>query len=162
MPRPHGTQSASWWGAGVPTSGPTGTTALWLGLNVQFVHPGRLFGVRGYRQSSFSEGLVGHFWNTSGPQMLSGFAFKDVVTGTGWQQCWLHPTVRVNTSDVYAIGVLFAQGGRMQSTGALTIPVTHGDLTFRAGWTSTNLAPWLVVPTPNSNAYGIDVLFQAD
>lgn len=160
---PHGRLAESWFGANAPTTLNVGTAATWVGGVFDFGVNGRVFGFRAYRLAGSDVAPVVVWFDTSG-ELLRATSFRDIVIGAdGWQQTWLRPSHRINTAHTYRLFVLFPQGHYSRNNAAFASgAVTHSNITRSAGFQSTNIAPWLTTLTTNTNANGIDVLWQAD
>jgi hypothetical protein len=118
-----------------------------------------------YRTANDSQSHVAVFSTDGDHTLLAAKAFFDnEVLTAQWQQAWLHPTVRVNTTTRYRVSILFPQGHYFRRNGYLPggIGVTVGDIRFMAGYQFTGLDVSGASPTMNTNANAVDVLFQAD
>jgi hypothetical protein len=159
----HGRLAVSWWGSTIPTTGPTGTTAIWNGLQIKFLVPGVVAGFRHYLQFQDQGGSLGYFADDPTGTILGAFHWHPRTTGQpAWHQCWSKPYVRVNTTDDYFLYAMYVSGLYYQNTNALTSPVAHNNIQLLKGWTQTGSQPFTGLPTFNNNAYGIDVLFYPD
>ena len=161
--RPHGATSASWWGATAPTTGPTGTAAIWVINRIGFEAVGRVMGFRCYVDNTQDGNYIAMLWERDSKTIRLAHHFRvRASTGNAWHQTWLKQPYRIQLSTVYDVGILFGAGRRYSTTNALTSAVQHGDITFENGWTSTNIFPVLVTPSLTANAQGVDVLFNVD
>lgn len=159
---PHGKISESWFGSTAPTTKNVGTASTWVGGVFDFAGPGRIFGFRAYRLAGADQCPVAALW--TGFQLLRAYNFRDVTVGAdGWTQCWIRPSFRINVSTSYAIAILFP-GGHYSRTNTrfASGPVTVNGIVRSLGFQSTVLAPWTTSFTSNTNANGIDILWQAD
>lgn len=162
---PHGLQAVNWWGTTAPTTGPVGTSGTWAGVILQFDVPGRVCGFRYYKNE---------FQNTTkqvvfGGQLLAAvernacYNAKGSNPPDGWVQIWLRPWYRIQTGVAYRLGIWFQGGHYWRSNAALaSFPVTHNGIAYYSGWQSTAVDPINANPSGNTNANGVDVLFQPD
>jgi hypothetical protein len=160
----HGQLAESWWGATHPATGPVGTSTTYVGQNLDFTADGRIFGFRAYRENGSGDSGWALFWNLSGA-LLKAIEFRDVsiTGGDRWQNAWCHPTVRIDPAEHYFVVVLFSGGHYFRTNSIITGGgVTHGHIVFGDGFQTTNINPPRTTATSNTNANGVDVLFQAD
>jgi hypothetical protein len=159
----HGGKTPSWWDATAPTTGPTGTAAIWVMNRGGFEVPGRVFGFRCYVANTIDGNYIAMMWERDSKEIAIAHHFRvRASSGNAWHQTWTKQPYRIKLSTVYDIGVLYGNGRKFQTTNALTSAVRHGDITFENGWTSTNIFPVLVTPSLTANAQSVDVLFKAD
>lgn len=160
--RDHGWISESWWATTVPTTGPTGTTAIWQGADFGLEAIGLIEGFRVFIPSTQDGNYIGFLWDANSSETLRGFNFRiRNDSGNAWHQTWILPRIKhVDTNRHYRMAVMLARGARFSTASLLTSPVTHGNVTMINGWTSTNLTPDLVAPTLTTTAMGVDVLFH--
>ena len=159
----HGKTSVSWWGTTAPVTLATGTTAIWAGIHMEFAVPGRVFGFRLFRDGSYDGNGWAIFWNYDTFETHCATRFKVAKTPPStWHQTWIHPTVRVAVGTGYGLDIIFPNGKFYRTNSALGSHVTHNNIIFFAGRTTTLLVPVSHAPTENTNAYGVDVLFSPD
>lgn len=161
--RGHGKIADSWWGATVPPTGPVGTANTYAGVLVTFHVPGRVFGFRVYRPSGAASAPHVLF-STAAGELVCAKTFADVVMpADGWQQCWIHPTVRVPSGVDYRLSVMLPLGKLFrQNTALVAPPVRHSNIDFNYSYQTTSLDPVNSAVTGNTNANAVDVLFQPD
>jgi hypothetical protein len=158
---PHGTPSASWWEAGVPTSQIALAALTYVGVHLSFANAGRIFGFRAYLAAGDPNYHWCLLWNYGTGQLLAAKAMYDMTqVADGWRQCWIHPTVGVNNSDTYMLAILFGTHYYRSNARLSGGTVTFNGIQFINSFQSTGISPPSVTPTPNSNANGVDVLFQ--
>lgn len=167
MPRIHGKQSASWWGALAPAVGPTGTATTYVGAVLQFTVPGRVAGMR--------------FWDGAGPSPFTTYmmliddsdapgTYKAIRairvpanTNPQWHQLWFHPWLRVDLTRTYWVVALYVGGGFFRNNTALAGgAITRNGIKFVSSFQSTALDLSNAVPVTNTNTNAVDVLFQPD
>lgn len=161
----HGRPSDSWWGATTPTTGPTGTTPIWQILHVEVDQDGWIDGIRARVDSSEDGNYWGLIWNPATLVTLRAFCWRQAVAHGSpiWHQTWLHPRLRVLSTDVLRLAVMYPAGKRFQTTGGLaTSPTTHNHIQFFSSATSTALYVQLANPTFGTAAPGIDILYTPD
>lgn len=163
--RDHGIEAVTWWGTTVPTTGPVGTTVTWAGVNVKFAVNGRLAGFRWYKNAAQTDPRLAVIGDRAGPYMLRAclYSTEGVNIADGWNQIWMRPWFRIDTSITYGVAVLFQAGGYWRTNTALAVfPVTHNNIQFYSGWQTTAADPIRANPTGNTNANAVDVLFVPD
>jgi hypothetical protein len=159
----HGGETPSWWGATVPTTGPTGTAGIWVANSMFFDVVGRVMGFRCYVDSSQDGNYLGMFWEQDANILRLAHRFRvRATTGSKWHQTWFKQPYRVSTTIRYWVAVLYPAGKKYQTTNALTLPVTHNHIAFQNGSTSTNIYPPNLILTTSANAQSVDVLFKPD
>jgi len=162
--RGHGWVSESWWAATAPATGPTGTTAIWTGLDFGIEVEGLIEGFRHYVAANNDGGQWGILFDANTKEVLRGFHWRirADVSANAWHQTWIFPRLKhTDTNRRYRLATMRTTGQRFQTSNLLTSPVQHGNITFLNGWTSTALGIELANPTLTANAPGIDVLFHA-
>lgn len=160
---PHGKQADSWWGAATPTAHVSLGALSYVGVTLQFAVPGRIAGYRVYMSSGTSGAFWGILWDVTSGHVVRVWNFRKDVTipSNAWYQTWFRPWVRIDTTHGYRLAVL--QGNGYQRTAsALGSGLAHGNITMLNSFQSTSIDPSSVSLTTNTNANGIDVLFQAD
>jgi len=159
---PHGRRADSWWGAGVPVTEVTLSAFTYIGITFTTDVPGRLFGARLFEVTETSPHWC-LLWQTNDTgNVLAAKTFRlDVAPVSDWRQTWFRPVVRIVNGMTYRLCVLSSQRYK-RTTNALTSPVTHNHIQFLKGWQTTSLVPPQATITENSNANGVDVLFQPD
>lgn len=135
----------------------------YVGANINFLVPGRCCGFRVYVVTGAVQPVWAILWDTTTGVTMRAYQFRgDVPTAANkWLQAWFRPWLRVDTAHTYRLGVLMGSAYR-RSVGALASPVTHNNIQFTNGWQSTSLYPPGTTITNNTNANGVDVLFQPD
>ncbi len=163
MPRPHGTQAVSWWDSTTPPTNVALAAASWVGVGFQLGRTGRIAGMRQWVESGVSSVRWGLIWNSTTGKLLTVAAFRSDVAlpVNAWYQTWFRPWVRINTSDNYRIAVLMYTGYH-RTGAALVVPVTHNGVQFISSFQTTALDPVAAAITTNTNANGVDILFQQD
>jgi hypothetical protein len=161
MSRQHGTQATSWWSATAPPTNVTLSAVSWVGGVFQILAAGRICGFRVWLGGGQSMSPVFAMWDYSTDQLYTARGAVQYSGAGGWAQLWIRPWVRPTISDLVSIACVMSNEYRRQNT-ALASTVTHGDIAFVKSFQSTSLSPWQVSPTYNTNANGIDLLFQAD
>lgn len=102
-------------------------------------------------------------WKRDAQEIVIAERFRvRATTGNQWHQTWRLPRYRVDTSIVYRFAVLYGGGARYQTNNALTSAVTHSNITFENGFTTTAIHPVLATITLLTTAMGVDVLFEPD
>jgi len=157
----HGPKSVSWWDTTAPVTSVANSTNTWVGNTLKFAVAGRVFGFRYY--SVFGSGS--RHWavlnNQSTGKLLVVKDFKDFLPpGPAWVQTWIHPTLKVNTSDLFELAVSFPSHPYARTNAALASFVTHNNIIFQNGFQSTVWDMLSVSLVTNTNANGVDVLFQ--
>lgn len=163
--RDHGIKSVSWWGATVPTTGPTGTSALWLGVQFGIEVPGWIQGFRVYVDSTEDGNYWAVLWDRNTLEVLRALSFRvrAQLGANAWQQGWIRPQLRHDdTARSYRLAVLMPVGKRYQTNNRLTAAVQQNNITFENGFTSTALAIVRATPTLSTFAPGVDILFHPD
>jgi hypothetical protein len=161
--RDHGAPTPSWWSATAPATSVANATNTWVGNTLKFTVPGRVWGFRYY--SVFGSGS--RHWAVINDQttgkLLFVKSFMDFLPpGPAWVQAWCHPTIRINTTDLYEVAVSFPSHPYARTNGALGSFVTHNGITFQNGFQSTVWDLLSVSLVTNTNANGVDVLFRPD
>lgn len=160
--RGHGQLAETWWAGAVPVIQSVLSSETYVGNTFQVTHAGRLFGASIYMEvgSALPRWLL--VWNFTTSKIVSAYKFRDDVTPkTGWMNSWIRPTVRLNTSDTFRVAVLKNTSYR-RTLNALTSPVTHGNIKFINGFSTSTLNPILASFATAPNANGVDVLYQSD
>lgn len=158
----HGKLAESWWGTNTPTTGPVGTASTWVGVTLEFSVPGRIFGLRAYEELSTSAVQYGILAGATDTVIRCAPFPQPNAGANGWVQTWFRPTFRVTVGTTYKIGVLFINAHYFRNNTALVAPVTRNGISFVSSFQSTAINWFLTVPSSNSNANAVDVLFQAD
>jgi len=148
--------------------GPTGTSTQFIGATYTFNVPGKVYGVRFYRQWGAENSCYGMFWTDTHNKYLRGFSYHQLAASAArWNNVWFHPTIRIVPNDLYRVGVLFFLGDFYRTNNVLSAvgtPVFHGHIGLVSSWQTSNLDP--ANPgtsiTQNTNANAVDVLFQPD
>jgi hypothetical protein len=124
---------------------------------------GRLCGMRQWIPSGVSVVRWGILWNSSTGKILRAYDFNGAVTlpSNNWMNLWFRPWVRINTTDNYRVAMLVGTAYHRTNT-ALTVPVTNNGIQFISSFQSTTIDVVAATLTTNTNANGVDVLFQAD
>lgn len=78
-----------------------------------------------------------------------------------WLQAWFRPWLRVDTTSVYRVAVLCVSGYQRQNS-ALTSSVVHNSIRFLSSFQTTSINPVGASITSNTNANGVDILFNPD
>lgn len=165
----------SLFGSSVPGSYGTDTNAIVLGTRVRFHAPGRVVGLRYYRDQANGDFQVGHVIRERHlGEVLRSTLFRQRTAGDGpsggeWQHGYFRPWLRVADLDELLIAVTFGGGNYWRVPGGLSgAPVISDDLeaiqdgdgddngvyTYGAG---LNLDL-----TYGGGFYGIDLLFLRD
>lgn len=165
MPRPHGKQAVTWWGATAPATGPTGTASVWVQQYVEFTVAGRVQGFRVYRKNGDTQAHIATLaTNPPGATLLRAKAFfDDTALAAGWHNCWIVPNFRVTPNVQYLLAVLMPGGQRFRTVSGVNsgTGTAHGSITFFGSSVSTNLDPTQQT-TIVADAQGVDVLFLED
>lgn len=160
--RDHGPLAESWWSA-VPTTGPVGTAATWIGISFDVTVPGRLAGFRAFIDATENGNSVARLWYPDGQENLVACIFhKRATTGNQWHQTWFRPWIRLTPGQECRFAVMFPHGRFYRNTSGLPAPVTHNHLTFNNGFQTTSLVPDIAALTLTTNANAIDLLFYPD
>lgn len=162
MPGNHGFPTPSWWGASAPVTRVTIASPTYIGMGFQFTAPGRIFGFRLYNDAGAFIAPWGVLWNDTAGPLLSVKNFAISSSPGGWRNAWIHPTVRVNTSDFYRLMILATSSYYRTNTRFSGGPITTNNIKMAGGLITTLINPTIGAPTSNTNAYGVDVLFKAD
>jgi hypothetical protein len=163
MPRPHGAQAVSWWTASAPVTFVSLSATSWIGVTFKLTALGRIAGMRMYIPSGETAPAWGVIYDLNNFSPLRAVVFRQDVTPpvNGWMNAWFRPWLRINTTDSYR--VMIQQGGGYSRTNtALASTVTHNHVSFLNSFQSTSLYPPGATITTNTNANGVDVLFQPD
>jgi hypothetical protein len=159
----HGVQATSLWSVTAPSTLVTNAANTWVGLVVTFPAPGRVVGFRNYRTSSTGSVHWGQLINRTTLTLLACHGFMDdALTTSRWQNVWIHPWIRINTTDTFYVAVAYPASNYYRTASALTSPLTNGGITAVHGFQSTVWDLSSASPTTNANANGVDLLFQAD
>lgn len=166
FPFNHGRLASTWWST-TPVTGPVGTSKTWVGITFSVTGPGRIAGYRRYDDAGQDGADMAMLMRDDGPygQVLGTAPWRPRAdySGRGWHNTWQRPWTRVDGEHNYWLFVLFANGHYYRNNNAFTGgEVTRNGLTFKSGFQSTTMAPWLGVPTFNNNANAIDVFFYPD
>jgi hypothetical protein len=158
----HGKLCDNFWGTTVPASLITLAASTYVGMAVEFLSPGRIFGARVYWINTNAQDMWVIIWdNTLGNIVVAKNMPLHVPTSTGWRNCWIHPTYRVTVGNIYRIAVLMGGSYRRQNT-ALASPVTVGPLKAWSSFQTTSANPLAASISSNTNANGVDIMFRAD
>jgi hypothetical protein len=159
----HGGETPSWWGATTPATSVANSAQLYVGNFVKFTVPGRVFGIRWYYASGITPSKWGILVDRDSVILLSVRHFKPAsLTAGTWQNTWIHPTIRIDTSHTYAVAALFLGTPYTRTNNLLTSPVTHNNIQFLHGFQTTNGELTNVIATETNHANGVDVLFSPD
>jgi hypothetical protein len=163
MPRIHGDTTPSWWSGAAPPTFVSLSALTYVGAQVSFTVPGRIFGFSIYVLAGTGNDHWVVFSDTSSQTLYVVKHWKDFTIGASdrWLNTWIHPTFRVDTTLTYRVAILtgtayFRWGSRLAS------PRTQNHITFLNGFQTTSIDPNAASPTFNTNANGVDVLFQPD
>lgn len=137
--------------------------STYIGVGFRLAVAGRIAGIRAYIGSGVLQPEWGLIWNIDAPGAIRVYHFRQDVSAPagGWMNTWFRPWVRYAIGDTLRVAVLMGQAYR-RNNGALASPVTHSDITYIASFQTTAINPILVSPSSNTNANGVDVLFQPD
>lgn len=158
----HGKVADSWWGASTPVTTPAGTTNTYVGVELEFDVPGRVMGFRVWRPTGHVSGGFVLFFTATHELLVAKQLFDDVQPAAGWKQCWIRPTYRISTTESYCVAWYCAGGGWKRTNTIITSDVVHNNIRFKRSFQSTSIDVVNVVRTTNTNANGVDVLFQPD
>ena|SRR5689334_21301477 len=164
MPRIHGTPAVSWWNGSNPASGPVGTSNIWVGHDIDFDVPGRVMGFAMYRTANDIHDHWALLWNeNAAPLVVKLFWALTAWPSLGWQNAHIFRSpIRVTVGANWHFAVNFPGGGYYRTVGALTNSVRHNHINFQRGFTNTGWDPPNGGNTTDTNAKGIDILFQPD
>lgn len=170
IPRPYVTL----WSAGSPTATVGGTSTIIIGTYVKINVPGRIAGIRFYRDTNDGSNHYGWIAEDTTTRSIQMASFKRITPATsqppGWVTAFLHPMYRITSGNTYIVGVSFPAGRYRQmvdahgsdtdtTVGNLVIP--H-DTVARPNSGSTNVIP-LTLPTSMGAAKAaIDLYFLPD
>lgn len=159
----HGTLATSWWSLATPVTHVVLAARSYVGATFQFTAPGRICGFSAYVSSGTTPPNWGIIWDTNTGKVVRSAPFRQDVTAPNnvWFQTWMRPWLRIDTSHGYRLIVLMGNGYQRTNT-ALGTGVTHGVITMANCFQSTAIDPSGTTITTNTNANGVDVLFQAD
>ena len=159
--RDHGAPAVHSFGATNPTT-LIGTANTYVGGIFQLNAAGRLFGLRMWRPASDVQAHWAHVIDASNDQLLRSACFMDVAQGAtaGWQQLWLRPVLRMDTSKAYRIYVAYPGGNGYRITNG-SGGVNHNGIIYHNGFQQTGFDP-TVSPSTNSHANGVDLLVYFD
>jgi hypothetical protein len=165
MPRIHGKTAESWWGSTVPATLVTNSgNAIYVGTKLKVNVPGRIMGFRQYRIGTepphIRFALLG--LNPSHLLACKGFFDGTAPASNAWLQTWLRGAFRPVVGTIYDLVVLYGSGNYFRTNAALVAPVTHGNITYSNGYVISNINALEVALTLNTNANGVDILFQPD
>lgn len=134
-----------------------------MGVTLAFTVPGKLLGFRFYKENGDIFQVNAAIYDNSLFFFRATKAFYPATYAgpTGWQQAWICPQWRVDTTLEYRM-IFGCFSYYYRNNGALSSPVTHNGIQFRNSFTSTVISTIAVPPTTNTNANAIDVLFQPD
>jgi hypothetical protein len=163
MPRPHGKQASSWWSTTTPATFVALAAITWIGTTANFTSSGRLAGVRVWNPSGDPQPRIGLIWDATTLKCLRSVVFRQDVTIAvdTWLQAWFRPWFRVDTTHGYRVAILMG-GGFRRNNAALVSPVTANGIQLLNSFQSTSVSPADASITTNTNANGVDFLFQAD
>lgn len=158
----HGQRALTWWGATVPPTRVTLAASTFIGVAFNVAVPGRIFGFSTYLTSADNNDQWAVLWNHDTQKLQRVKEFFNIAQGAsnGWRNTWVRPTFRAVPGTNYYLGVLMGTA-YFRQVAALATAVTHNSIQFTNGWQSTAIDP-LGVTTLNTNANGVDILFQAD
>jgi|SRR5689334_4592507 len=169
MPRIHGTPQAGWWdGHTLPTTGPTGTTTTWVGNTLKFTKTGRVFGISYYdgtggaSSESYAIGVLVADQPVYPEVGRSQMLVMAPNQSAKFMHIWFHKPLRIDTTTLWRVAVLYLGGGFYRTNNALTTPVTRNNIQLINGFQTTSLDIASSILTTNANANAVDVLFQAD
>ncbi len=163
MPAIHGKPAVSWWGATAPPTFVSLGAATYIGVGFQITVAGRIMGMRLYLEGGWGNSKWGLLWDQDAIalQRVARFRMDGADPGTVWRQAWFRPWFRPTIGTNYRIAVMMANAYGRHNT-QLASPVTNNGLKFISSFQSTAINPVVVSITTNTNANGVDVLFQAD
>jgi hypothetical protein len=165
--RDHGKPDLFWWTAN-PTTGPTGSTTTWVGVDFDVTVNGKITGIAFYDSwsdpattaASYAIGQLQDVTSSVHHILVAKHFIPLAASGNKWNYIWFHPMIVASTSKHYRMAVLYNGGGFFRNNAALASPVTHNNIKFTSSWQSTALEIVNIVPTPNTNANALDVLLK--
>ena len=163
MPGSARAVTPSWWGSTAPSVITPLGGATWIGGDFQFASAGKILGLRAYNRGTDVKHCMANIWQFSpNPlRLLHAHHFRDgSYASLAWSQMWLRPYLPVVTGHTYRVAILRLSNYGVTS-GALTSPVTNNGIIFMQSWSTTATMPITASLTPVTDAYGIDILFQA-
>jgi hypothetical protein len=126
--------------------------------------PGRVQGLRFYDSWGGLESTLVLMtdWASNREYHLVGIYQQLASAAAQWNNVWIHPNFRINTTDDYAIMAMYRGGGFFRNNAALASPVTRTGIQFKSGFQSTSLDVRSASFAENTNANAVDVLFLPD
>jgi hypothetical protein len=160
---PHGRLADSWWTSTVPPTAVALAAESYVGVTFNVAVAGRLFGFRAYLLTGVFAPAWGVLWDTTTGSIVYARHFfqQSVAPGPIWYQQWMRPTLRMVLGHNYRLAVLMG-GQYARQNAALVGPVTHTNIQFVNSFQSTAIEPHQATIVTNTNANGVDVLFQPD
>lgn len=168
MPRIHGATQVGWWdGHAAPTTGPTGTSTTWVGVQLQFTVAGRVYGAQMYDATGIAPaGWTTVAFGSADPEYPDEIGIRSICLAPSqsakFHHLWFAKPIRVNTSDTYRVMAYYLGGGFFRTNNALTSAVTRNGVKFLGSYQSTSLQTSFGTVTLNTNANAVDVLFLPD
>jgi hypothetical protein len=159
----HGRLSVSWWGAAAPPTVVSLAATTYIGVGFTTTVPGRMVGIRQYLNGGWGNSKWGILWNQDTDQLMAvgRFRMDGSDPSPAWRQTWLRPWVRLVPGTIYRIACLMTTT-YLRHNAFLAAPVTVNGIKFFSSFQSTAINPVLVSVTTNTNANGVDILFQPD
>ena len=160
--RGHGKLAQSWW-AGAPPTFVSIAAATYVGVTFIPGVAGRIMGLAIFLDASDNTQHWAILEDHTLQSTRAARSFFPIQQGAsaGWRNLWLRPSIRVIVGHQYRLHCL-TNGSYHRQNAALTSPVTHNNLQFINSFQTTAIDPVVVTITTNTNANGVDVLFQAD
>jgi hypothetical protein len=161
--RDHGPKTASWWDTTAPVTNVAAASPLWIGIDLQLTAPGRIMGFREWIGSGVGTVRWAVLADFTTARQLRATVFRADVTPpvNDWMQTWFRPWCRPAVGHTLRLMVL-ADTGYHRTNAALVSPVTHGNITFQRGVTSSALDFISGATATSTAANGVDILFKPD
>jgi len=170
MIEPHGRRADSWWGtipSGpcnlIPATRVTISVVTRIGIELVPQVAGRIMGIRYYIDSGQDPPFEGMIVDRAAVQYPRVYQFKWGVatTGTGWRNTWIRPALRAAAHQIFDVWVMQSAFYWRTINEIAAGPVTRFNIKCNGSMQATGTLP-PAAPTLNTNANGVDILFQPD
>jgi hypothetical protein len=161
--RIHGTKALSFYDNGPVNVQQSLSATSWIGVSFDVTQAGRFFGLACYFSAGDIPPRWGIIWDFTNSVLIACHMFnQSAQAATGWRRLWIHPTYRFTVGVNYRVAVLksanYWRTVNQLAGGGQTINHVH----FQNSFQSTALDPVSTAIGTNTNANGVDILYQAD
>ena len=158
-PPPSGSE-VMFFGTTAPTLQDSADTAsVNLGLRFTSSVPGKVLGVRFYKQAGNGGAHIGALWSATGTRLAQATFTGE--TASGWQEVRFAQPAAVVAGQEFTVSYLAPQGRYAYAAGA-TWPLVAAPLSAAAGTYTYGAALVFPSATWQASHYWVDVIFRAD